>query len=68
MQENLLPSLLKTTASYLQLLKENHIETVEDFCYMFPRAYEDRTKLLSFKEIIQKQIITPLEKEGQGEI
>jgi RecG-like helicase len=52
-QENLLKSLLKTTSPYLQLLKDNHIETVEDFCYMFPRAYEDRTTLLTFQDIIR---------------
>ncbi len=48
--------LLKTTPTYINKLKENRIVSLEDFCYTFPRTYEDRTSLLSIQEIIQQEL------------
>jgi ATP-dependent DNA helicase RecG len=46
-----LKSLLKTTSPYLSKLADNHITTIEEFCYTFPRTYEDRSELLTFADI-----------------
>jgi RecG-like helicase len=46
-----LKKVLKTNGRYLQILAENGIHTVADLLQYFPRAYEDRSSILTLKNL-----------------
>lgn len=46
-----LKKVLKTNGRYIQILAENGIHTVADLLQYFPRAYEDRSSILTLKNL-----------------
>lgn len=46
-----LKQLLKTTTPYLHKLADAGITTPEEFVYYLPRAYEDRSQIISLREV-----------------
>lgn len=46
-----LSDVLRTTYLYLRTLKDLGVSTVQDFLLYFPRAYRDRTDVISIREI-----------------
>ena len=46
-----LKSFLRTTDRFVNILKENGINTPKDFFYYFPRDYEDRTEIKKISQL-----------------
>lgn len=46
-----LKKILKTNGRYIQILAENGIHTVADLLQYFPRTYEDRSSILTLKNL-----------------